>query len=97
MAKEELKKIELFNTFSDDEKKLRTFLSLFYKDNRIDDIILELKFSLENKSNLYIIGEHLEYTKINENLFELYKIKYKKEFLYFSMKLRNYKKNSFHS
>lgn len=95
---EELRDIELFNKYSEDEKKLRTFLSLFYKDNHtIDDIIIDLKFSLENKSTLHIIDEHIDFSKINESLFELYKIKYRETFLKLNMELNNYKQNTFQS
>ena len=81
--KDELKQIQLFNSYSKDEQKLRTFLSLFYKEEiKIYEIIIELKKLLDNQNN---------------NIFELYKKIYSTDYTKFKMLLNNYTKNSFHS
>lgn len=91
---EEIKEIERFQLYSEDEKKLRVFLGLYYNNHEsINNIILKLRFSKKNLHKLHIISENE--SMINENLFTLYKKIYKKDYLKIQNVLKIYKNNSF--
>ena len=93
---EEIKEIERFQSYSEDEKKLRVFLGLYYNDQEtVNNIILRLKFSKENIHNLHSISE--SESKINENLFSLYKKIYKTDYLKIQSMLKIYRNNTFSS